>query len=51
MEQVLNYKSNQVIVIDQSTHVVGDWVQGDKYTGPVVKKVENGGIGIQENNG
>lgn len=51
MEQVLNYKSHQVIVIDQSTHVAGDWVQGDKYTGPVVKNVENGGIGIQENNG
>ncbi len=50
LEQVLNYKSHQTIIV-QNTNVAGDWVQGDKYTGPVVKNVENGGIGIQENNG
>ena len=29
-------------------NINGDYVAGDKYTGTVVKKVEEGGIGIQE---
>ena len=49
MDQVLNYKSNQVIILDNSTPVAGDYVAGNKYTGAVVEKVEKGGIGVQEN--